>query len=188
MNEHRRRFLTGCGLVLAGAAGSRLLPGLELLSTAAEQDEPGVEARLRELKIELPAPTRSKNTLAMSVRVGDLLYVSGHGPSGVVGKVGRDLDVKQGQEAARNVGLRVLSTVKDALGSLDKVVRLVKTLGMVNATADFKDQPAVVNGFSNLMVEVFGEQKGKGTRSAVGMGSLPGGIPIEVETVWQVKG
>jgi hypothetical protein len=85
------------------------------------------------------------------------------------------------------VGLQILRVVREELGSLNKVVRVVKTLGMVNATADFKDHPQVVNGFSDLMVEVFGPQAGKGARSAVGMSSLPGGIPVEVEIIFQVR-
>src|SRR5205085_9046345 len=132
------------------------------------------------------------NTFVQTVRVGDLLFVSGHGPtkedgSQWVGRLGQDLDVKQGQAAARLVGLHVLRSVRDELGSLDKVARLVRTLGMVNATADFKRQPEVVNGFSDLMVEVFGEKAGKGTRSAVGMVALPGGIPVEVEALFEVR-
>ena len=104
-----------------------------------------------------------------------------------VGKVGKDLDVKQGREAARLVGLTILAVVRKELGSLDRVVRLVKTLGMVNCTPDFTQQPQVINGFSDLMVEVFGEKLGKGARSAVGMGSLPGGIPVEIEVICAVR-
>jgi enamine deaminase RidA (YjgF/YER057c/UK114 family) len=127
-----------------------------------------------------------------AVRVGDLLFVSGTGPGQingkpVVGRLGQDLDVAKGKAAARQVGLQILSVVKAELGSLDKVERLVKTLGMVNATADFTQHPQVINGFSDLMVEVFGEQAGKGARSAVGMASLPGGIPVEIEAVFQVR-
>ena len=146
------------------------------------------EARVRQLKLELPAPARPTNTLVSAVRVGDLLYVSGTGPGkGIVGRLGQDYDVAQGQAAARQVGLQILGVVKAELGSLDKVERLVKTLGMVNATPDFKQHPQVINGFSNLMVEVFGEAAGKGARSAVGMSSLPGGIPVEIECIFQVR-
>src|SRR5207244_1885915 len=105
----------------------------------------------------------------------------------IVGKVGKDMTVKQAREAARLVGLTILAVVRAELGSLDKVVRLVKTLGMVNCTTDFTQQPEVVNGFSELMVQVFGDKAGKGTRSAVGMGSLPRGVPVEVEALFQVK-
>ncbi len=133
-----------------------------------------------------------KNTFAPTVRVGNLLFVAGHGSSQadgapVVGKLGRDFDVPQGQAAARLSGLRVLAAVRKELGSLDRVVRLVKTLGMVNATGDFKDHPKVVNGFSDLMVEVFGRERGVGARSAVGMASLPGGVAVEVEAVFEVR-
>lgn len=92
----------------------------------------------------------------------------------------------QGKEAARIVGLAILSTVRNTLGSLDKVKRLVKTLGMVNATTEFKEQPHVINGFSELMADVFGEDAGVGARSAVGMGSLPGNIPVEVECIFEI--
>jgi enamine deaminase RidA (YjgF/YER057c/UK114 family) len=102
------------------------------------------------------------------------------------GKVGADLDVEQGKAAARQTGLAILATVRSHLGSLDRVVRLVKVLGMVNCTPDFVDQPKVINGFSDLMVEVFGDP-GKGARSAVGMGSLPSNIAVEVEAIFQVK-
>ena len=101
------------------------------------------------------------------------------------GRVGADLTLEQGKQAARVVGLAILSTVRNTLSSLDRVVRLIKVLGMVNSTPDFKDHPQVVNGFSDLMVEVFGDS-GKGARSAVGMGSLPGNIPVEVEVIFEV--
>lgn len=158
---------------------------------AGDKAGPSAEEKLRQLKITLPKVEPSKNTLVGAVRVGDLLFVSGHGPAKAdgpwVGRLGQDMKVKDGQAAARDVGLRILSVVREELGSLDKVVRVVKTLGMVNATPDFKDHPQVVNGFSDLMVEVFGEKAGKGARSAVGMSSLPGGIPVEVEVIFQVK-
>jgi hypothetical protein len=105
----------------------------------------------------------------------------------VLGKVGADLGLKEAQAAARRVGLITLAAVRQELGSLDRVVRLVKVLGMVNATPDFKQQPQVINGFSDLMVEVFGARAGKGARSSVGMGSLPGGIPVEIESIFQVR-
>lgn len=187
----RRRFLTSCGLVAVGAMGGYWLP--RSLETASADDKSGsAEERLKQLKLELPPVAKSTNTLVPAVRVNELLFISGHGPSqadgkALVGKLGQDLDVKQGQAAARNIGLKILSVVRAEVGSLDKVVRLVKTLGMVNATPDFKQQPQVINGFSDLMVEVFGDQAGKGTRSAVGMGSLPGGIPVEIEAIFQVR-
>jgi enamine deaminase RidA (YjgF/YER057c/UK114 family) len=102
--------------------------------------------------------------------------------------VGRDLTLEEGRAAARLVGLNVLASVRSTLGSLDRVARVVKVLGMVNATEDFTQQPQVVNGFSDLMVEIFGEERGKGARSAVGMGSLPNNIPVEVEAIFEVEG
>src|SRR5207247_2440780 len=145
------------------------------------------ETRLKELQITLPTPPKPVAKYKPAVLAGNMLYVSGHGPvsidnkSPVAGKVGSDLTPQQGKEAARLVGLAILSTVRQTLGSLDKVKRLIKTLGMVNCTADFKEQPQVINGFSELMAEVFGEDAGVGARSAVGMSSLPANIPVEVE-------
>ena len=104
------------------------------------------------------------------------------------GRVGQDLTLEQGYESARSVGLNVLSTVRSALGSLNKVVRLLRVLGMVNCTPDFLQHPQVINGFSELMVEVFGEERGKGARSAVGMAGLPGNMAVEIEAIFQVRG
>jgi enamine deaminase RidA (YjgF/YER057c/UK114 family) len=149
------------------------------------------EARLKELKLELPPAPKPVAKYKTAVQIGNVLYVSGHGPlkldgKMIAGRVGADLDPEQGKQAARQVGLAILSTVRNTLGSLDKVKRLLKTLGMVNSTADFKDHPQVINGFSELMAEVFGEDAGVGARSAVGMGSLPGNIPVEVECIFEV--
>lgn len=159
---------------------------------AAQEKAASAEERIRTLKLELPAVTKPTNTLVHAVRVGDMLYVSGTGPAklngkDLVGRLGQDLDATQGKLAARQVGLQMLAVVKSELGSLDKVQRLVKTLGMVNASPDFKQHPLVINGFSDLMVDVFGEEAGKGARSAVGMSSLPGGIPVEIEAIFQVR-
>jgi enamine deaminase RidA (YjgF/YER057c/UK114 family) len=150
------------------------------------------EKRIEELHLTLPPPPKPVAKYKPAVRLGNVLYVSGHGPlkpdgKMISGRVGADLTLEQGQEAARVVGLAILSTVRNTLGSLDKVKRLVKTLGMVNATPDFKDQPLVINGFSELMAEVFGDDAGVGARSAVGMGSLPGNIPVEVECIFEVE-
>jgi len=152
------------------------------------------ESRLEELGLTLPTPPAPIATYVPAVKVGDLLFVSGHGPApspegrSYAGKVGRDLTIEEGRAAARLVGLNVLASVRSKLGSLDRVVRVVKVLGMVNATEDFTQQPQVVNGFSDLMVEIFGEERGKGARSAVGMGSLPNNIPVEVEAIFEVEG
>jgi enamine deaminase RidA (YjgF/YER057c/UK114 family) len=149
------------------------------------------EARIQELHLTLPSPPKPMAKYKTAVRVQNMLYVSGHGPLKVDGKliqgrVGADLTPEQGKEAARVVGLAILSTVRNSLGSLDKVVRLVKTLGMVNCTEEFKDHPQVINGFSELMAEVFGDDAGVGARSAVGMGSLPSNIPVEIECIFEV--
>src|SRR3954462_3224136 len=151
----------------------------------------GAEARLAELKLELPPAPKPVATYVTAVKQGDLLYVSGHGPlrpdgTLIVGKVGADMDVAGGHAAARQTGLAILATVRSHLGSLDKVTRLVKVLGMVNCTPEFGEQPKVINGFSDLMVEVFGDS-GRGARSAVGMGSLPAQIAVEIEAIFQVK-
>jgi enamine deaminase RidA (YjgF/YER057c/UK114 family) len=149
------------------------------------------EKRLQELGLTLPPPPKPVAKYQTAVLVGNTLYVSGTGPlradgSLVTGQVGADLTTAQGKEAARLVGLGVLSTVRNTLGSLDKVKRLVKTLGLVNSTADYKDHPQVINGFSELMAEVFGDDAGVGARSAVGAGSLPSGIAVEIECIFEV--
>jgi len=149
------------------------------------------EARIIELKLELPKAPKPVATYKTAVRHGNLLYVSGHGPlktdgTQIKGRVGEDLDIAAGQLAARQTGLAILATLRENLGSLDKVVRLIKTLGMVNSTADFNEHPKVINGYSDLMAEVFGEA-GIGARSAVGMGSLPGQIAVEIEAIFEIK-
>ncbi len=153
----------------------------------------GAEARLKELNITLPPPATPVANYIGAVRVGNLLFVSGHGPIRsdgkpmARGKVGRELSVEQGYQVAREVGLSLLATTRAQLGSLDKVKRVVKVLGMVNSAEDFGDQPKVINGFSDLMVQVFGEATGKHARSAVGMAGLPMGIPVEIEMVLEVE-
>lgn len=149
------------------------------------------ESRLDELKLLLPKPQKPVGTYIPVVQVGNLIYVSGHGPTTVEGSqikgvVGADLTEEQGKEAARAVGLAMLSTIRNYLGSLDRVKRPVKVLGMVNCTPDFEHHPNVINGFSDLLVEVFGEQ-GRAARSAVGMGSLPFRIAVEVEAIFEIQ-
>jgi enamine deaminase RidA (YjgF/YER057c/UK114 family) len=151
----------------------------------------GAEARIQELALDLPPAPKPVATYLTAVRLGDLLYVSGHGPfksdgSLIIGRLGQDMDIPAGAAAARQTGLAILATLRTHLGSLDKVVRLIKVLGMVNSTPEFGDQPLVINGFSDLMVEVFGEA-GKGARSAIGMGALPKGIAVEIEAIFQVR-
>ena len=149
-----------------------------------------IEKRLEELSITLPAPPSALGTYVGAVTTGNLVFISGHGtakPDGsyVAGKVPTECSEEQAYQAARLVGLNVLATLKNHLGDLDRVQRVVKVLGMVNCTPDFEDQPQVINGASDFFVEVFGEG-GRHARSAVGMSSLPSGIPVEVEVIFEV--
>ncbi len=149
------------------------------------------DKKLKDLGIELSAPVKPIANYVKAVRTGNLLYLSGHGPtkadgSNITGKVGKDLTTEQGYDAAKQVGVAILSTLKAELGDLNKVKRVVKVLGMVNCTENFVDQPKVMNGFSDLMVAVFGE-KGKHARSAVGMYALPSNIAVEVEIVVELE-
>jgi enamine deaminase RidA (YjgF/YER057c/UK114 family) len=148
------------------------------------------ETRLQELHLTLPPAPKPMAKYKTAVVAGGLLYVSGHGPVQdgklITGRVGADLTLEQGKDAARVVGLNILATARATLGSLDKVKRLVKTLGMVNCTPDFKEQPQVINGFSDLMADVFGDDAGVGARSAIGMGSLPSNIAVEIECFFEV--
>lgn len=213
----RRDFMGGAAKAAVGGAAAAALGGAALgmshppaagpegtgpagAGTGASGGDPSralqvsPEARLRELGIELPAAPQPVATYVPAVPVGNILYVAGHTPRtpdgspGHQGKVGADLTLEQGREAARAVGMNILATVRGSLGSLDRVERLVRTFGMVNATPDFTQQPLVINGFSDFMVEIFGEESGKGTRAAVGMGSLPGGMAVEIETFWEIRG
>lgn len=150
------------------------------------------EVRIQELHLVLPPAPKPVAVYRTSVRVGNLLYVSGHGPlkpdgTLITGCLGKDMELEQGKEAARQTGLAILATLRTTLGSLDKVKRIVKTFGMVNCTADYKDQPKVINGFSELMKDVFGEENGVGARSAVGHNALPGGIAVEIEVIFEVE-
>ena len=151
----------------------------------------GAEARLKELGITLPQPGTPVANYIPSVRVGNLLFLAGHGPlrdgqATARGKLGKDLSVEDGYKVAREVGLNLLASARAALGSLDKVKRLVKVLGMVASAEGFNDQPKVINGFFDLMVEIFGEN-GRHARSAVGMAELPMGIPVEIEMILEVE-
>ena len=151
------------------------------------------EQRLAELGIELPPAPKPVGTYVPGVVVGNLLFMSGVGPrradgSMIAGKLGADLDIDQGREAARLVGLNMLANIRAVLGSLDRVERVVKTLGMVNAAPGFDAQPKVIDGFADLFVEVFGPDRGRGARSAVGMAALPMQIAVEVEMILQVRG
>ncbi|QDU06685.1 RidA family protein [Gimesia aquarii] len=150
-----------------------------------------VEAKIQELQLELPEAPKPGGIYNPVVQVDDLLYVSGHGPVKLdgtmhTGRVGDDLTEEQGVEAAEAVGLTMLATLKQYLGDLDRIERFIKVLGMVNAAPDFQRHPQVINGFSNLIVQILGEN-GRAARSAVGMGSLPGNIAVEVEAIVQIK-
>lgn len=150
------------------------------------------EARLRERNITLPASPRAVGNYVNAVQTGSLVFCSGHGPitGGVPmmrGKLGREVSMEEGYRLAREVGLMLLGTLREELGSLDRITRIVKVLGMVSSVEDFHDHPKVINGFSDLMLEVFGEQIGKHARSAIGVAGLPLGIPVEVEMIVEVK-
>lgn len=157
----------------------------------AQVGDQDVEAKLKELGISLPAVPPPVANYVNAVRTGDLVFMAGKGPNRpeggyITGKVGQDLTVEQGYEAARLAAIIQLAALKAEIGDLNKVKRIVKVLGMVNAAPDFTDHPEVINGFSDLMVEVFGD-KGKHARAAVGMGSLPRNIAVEIEMIVEVE-
>jgi len=163
-------------------------------ATAASTREQGAydpEARLAELGITLPAPASPVANYVNGVRTGNLIFLAGKGPrrpdgTEVHGKLGAEISIEQGYEAARLTAINQLAVLKTMLGNLNRVVRVVKVLGMVNATPDFEDHPAVINGFSDLIVDVFGE-RGRHARAAVGMASLPRGQAVEIEMVVEVR-
>jgi len=149
------------------------------------------EKRVKELGIDLGTVSAPVANYVNAVQAGNLLFLSGKGPRAVdgkrpKGKLGREYTIEQGYQHARTVGLDLLAVMKAELGSLDRVKRVVKVLGMVNATPEFEDPPKVINGCSDLFVEVFGE-RGRHARSAVGMAALPGGIPVEIECIVEVE-
>ena len=148
----------------------------------------GAEQKIKDLGIELPEPVQPFANYVRWVQTGNLLFISGTGPGNETqrGKLGSTMSVDEGYAAAREVGLQILSTARDALGDLDRVTRVVKVLGMVNSTPDFEDHPKVINGCSDLFIEVFGEA-GRHTRSAVGFVALPGQIPVEIECTMEVR-
>ena len=150
------------------------------------------EARLSELGLELPPAPEPKGVYRPLVVVGNLAYTSGHLPvksdgTIITGRIGAELDQQAGYAAARQTGLAILATLRKGLGSLDRVRRVVKLLGVVNCTPDFNQQPAVINGCSELLAEVFGPDAGVGARSAVGVGSLPLGVPVEIEAIFEIQ-
>ncbi|MEM9280601.1 MAG: RidA family protein [Verrucomicrobiota bacterium] len=150
------------------------------------------DTRLEELGISLPPPPKQLGIYKLMLQTGNLAYLSGHGPflddgSLMKGKLGVDLTLEEGQQVARQVGLNLLATLQNELGTLDRVSRLVKSLALVSCSDDFFDQPSVVNGFSELFRDVFGDDAGVGARSAMGTHALPGNIPVEIEIIVELK-
>jgi enamine deaminase RidA (YjgF/YER057c/UK114 family) len=150
------------------------------------------EERLHELGLELPEPPPAVGNYVGAVRVGDILFVSGHGPfrdgrPTFIGKLGRDLTIEEGQQSAQLVMLNMLASIKAEIGELDRVARVVKLLCLVNSDPEFGDQPKVANGASDLLVRIFGEERGRHARSAIGMGALPFGISVEIEGIFELK-
>ena len=150
------------------------------------------DARLAELGVELPPAPKPVGVYKPALVVGDMVYMSGHGPLQsdgqlIKGRVGADMDQQAGYDAAKQTGLAMLATLQAHLGSLDKIDRVVKILGLVRCTDEFDQQPAVINGCSELFKAVFGEDEGVGTRSALGTNALPGGIAVEIEAILKLK-
>jgi enamine deaminase RidA (YjgF/YER057c/UK114 family) len=150
------------------------------------------EQKLKALNLELPPTPAPMGVYKLILIHGNIAYLSGHGPlksdgSMMKGCVGEDLNQEDGYNAARQTGLTILATLKSQLGSLDRVKRVVKLLGFVNCTSDFNQQPAVINGCSELFAEVFGKETGVGTRSAVGANALPGNISVEIESIFEIE-
>jgi enamine deaminase RidA (YjgF/YER057c/UK114 family) len=150
------------------------------------------EQKLKELNLELPPAPAPLGVYIPILIQSNLAYLSGHGPlqsdgSFITGRIGEDLNQEDGYKAARQTGLAILATLKSQLGSLDRVRRVIKLLGFVNCTEDFNQQPAVINGCSEIFAEVFGKDIGVGTRSAVGANVLPGNIPVEIEGIFEIE-
>lgn len=171
-----------------------LFLGTMTLNSCHEQEKPAAgydpEAKLAELQITLPSPPQPVANYVNGVRAGNLIFLAGKGPKypdgrEITGKLGQDVSIEEGYEGARQTAINQLSVLKEMLGNLNKVKQIVKVLGMVNSDPDFVDQPKVINGFSDLMVEVFGD-RGKHARAAVGMASLPRGQAVEIELVVEV--
>jgi len=150
------------------------------------------EDKIVELALELPPAPKAAGVYQAVVIAGNMAYVSGHGPlksdkTMMTGRVGEEVDLAGAKAAARQTALAILASLRAKLGTLNRVKRLIKSLGMVNAVPDFKDHPAVINGYSELMAQIFGDDHGVGARSAVGMGSLPGNISVEIEAIFEIE-
>lgn len=150
------------------------------------------DQRFEQLNLILPPAPAPLGVYKPLLVVGNFVYVSGHGTvkedkSLIIGRIGDDMSKEEGKLAARQVGLAILSTLKTNLGSLNKIKRVIKVLGMVNCTPDFEKHPFVINGCSELFAQVWGEENGIGVRSAVGMGSLPDNIPVEIEAMFELN-
>ena len=150
------------------------------------------EERLHELGLKVPEPPPAVGNYVGAVRVGSILFVSGHGPfrdgkPTFVGKLGREISVEEGQQSAQLVALNMLASIKQEIGDLDRIKKVVKLLCLVNSDPEFGEQPAVANGASDLFVAIFGEERGKHARSAIGMGALPFGISVEIEGIFELK-
>lgn len=163
-----------------------------VLSDPTEAQELNPDERLDSLGIELPQPPLPVANYVRAVRAGNLVFLSGHGPSlpdgsYITGKLGRDLTTEEGYAAARQTGIALLASLKQEIGELRHVKRIVKVTGMVNSTSEYTEHPNVINGCSDLLVEVFGADKGKHARSAIGMSSLPIGIAVEIEMIVEVQ-
>lgn len=149
------------------------------------------ETAFQKLGLQLPPAPQPLGVYKPCLLDGKYLYVSGHGPvqndkTLITGRIGRDMDMEQGKLAARQVGLTILSTIKTHIGSLDRIKRVVKVLGMVNCVPEFEKHPYIINGCSELFAQVWGEDNGIGVRSAVGFGSLPDNIPVEIEALFEL--
>lgn len=188
--QHATTFVAAAGF---GAGATFVWPRTvpTVLAGADPAAKPDFEKRLRDLKLELPTPGKAVAVYVPAVIAGNLLYTAGHLPwieEGRLqtGKLGEDLTIEQGAAAARLVALQTLATIRQELGALNRIRRLVKTLGFVNCTSGFTQQPKVINGFSELMVELFGPVAGKGARSAIGVTALPLNAAVEIEAVFQI--
>lgn len=170
----------------------RLNLPVDLFYTFIQMEQTTAEQRFSALNLTLPPAPAPLGVYKPFLIVGNLAYVSGHGPlqtDGTLlkGRIGEDIDQEQGKAAARQVGLAILATLKANLGSFDRIKRVVKVLGMVNCSLAFEKHPYIINGCSELFAQVWGEENGVGVRSAVGMGSLPDGIPVEIEAVFELQ-